>query len=42
MKDAAFVPIVHDLAPYLMTKQVKGLVHAAENWFSCVPIYLER
>jgi peptide/nickel transport system substrate-binding protein len=42
MRDAAYAPIVNDLAPYLMTKKVKGFVHAAEDWFSCVPIYIEE
>jgi peptide/nickel transport system substrate-binding protein len=41
MEDAGYCAVVHDLNPYLMNKRVQGFVHASENWFDCVPIWLE-
>jgi peptide/nickel transport system substrate-binding protein len=41
MEDAAFVPIVHDLAPIVYHKKVKGLVHTALESFDLTTVWLD-
>jgi peptide/nickel transport system substrate-binding protein len=41
MEDAAFVPIVHDLAPVVYHQKVKGLMHTALESFDLTTVWLE-
>jgi peptide/nickel transport system substrate-binding protein len=41
MEDAAFVPIVHDLAPVVYHPKVKGFVHTALESFDLTTVWLD-
>jgi peptide/nickel transport system substrate-binding protein len=41
MEDAAFVPIVHDLAPVVYHPKAKGFVHTALESFDLTTVYLD-
>lgn len=40
-KDAAFAPVVNDLAPICMSNKVKGFVHAPSEWYDFTTIWIE-
>jgi peptide/nickel transport system substrate-binding protein len=40
-QDAAFVPIVNDLAPICMSEKVKGFVHAPAEWYDFKTVWVE-
>lgn len=42
MADAAFIPVVNDRAPYVMSPDVKGFVHAPEEAFDLSLVWLNR
>ena len=41
-KDAAYVPIVNDLAPIVMNNKVKGFIHAPSEWYDFSKIWVEE
>lgn len=41
-QDAAFVPVVHDKAPYLLSPRVKGFVHAPQEWMDFRTVWLQQ
>jgi peptide/nickel transport system substrate-binding protein len=41
-EDAAFVSVVHDSAPYLLSPRVKGFVHAPQEWMDFRTVWLEE
>lgn len=40
-EDAAFVPVVHDSAPYLLGPNVHGFMHAPQEWMDFRTVWLE-
>jgi peptide/nickel transport system substrate-binding protein len=40
-QDAAFVPIINDLAPICMSEKVKGFVHAPAEWYDFKTVWVE-
>lgn len=42
MTDAAFAPIVHDTAPYVVNKRVKGFVVPSEEWYTLAPVWIDQ
>ena len=41
-KDAAYVPIANDLSPIVMSKEVKGFVHAPLEWYDFSTVWVEE
>ena len=41
-QDAAFVPVVHDSAPYLLSPRVHGFVHAPQEWMDFRTVWIEE
>jgi peptide/nickel transport system substrate-binding protein len=41
MEDAAYVPLVDDLQPILLAKNVKGFVNPPEDWFDLSTVWIE-
>ncbi|MBM3299569.1 MAG: hypothetical protein FJY85_06425 [Deltaproteobacteria bacterium] len=41
-KDAAFVPIVNDLAPVVMHRKVKGFTHAPCEWYDFTRVWVDE
>ena len=41
-EDAAYVPIVNDLAPIVMNKKVKGFIHAPAEWYDFTRVWVEE
>lgn len=42
VEDAAYVPIVNDLAPIVMHKKVKGFSHAPAEWYDFTKVWVEE
>lgn len=42
VNDAWYIPIVNDLAPLLMSPEVKGLVHTASEWYDFKLVWINR
>jgi len=40
-QDAAFVPIVNDLAPICMSEKIKGFIHAPAEWYDFKTVWVE-
>jgi peptide/nickel transport system substrate-binding protein len=40
-EDAAYVPIINDLAPIVMSKNVKGFTHAPSEWYDFTGVWVE-
>jgi peptide/nickel transport system substrate-binding protein len=40
-EDAAYVPIINDLAPIVMNKKVKGFTHAPSEWYDFARVWVE-
>ena len=41
-KDAAYIPIVNDLAPIVMNKKIKGFIHAPSEWCDFSTVWVEE
>lgn len=41
MDDAAIVPLVHDSTPYVMRPNIKGYVHAPQNWQDLRTVWID-
>jgi peptide/nickel transport system substrate-binding protein len=41
-QDAAYVPIVNDLAPIVMNPKVRGFVHAPSEWYDFTKVWIEE
>ena len=41
-RDAAYVPIVNDLAPVIMNRKVKGFIHAPSEWYDFTTVWVEE
>ena len=41
-EDAAFVAVVHDSAPYLLSPKVKGFPHAPQEWMDFRTVWIEE
>jgi peptide/nickel transport system substrate-binding protein len=40
-KDAAYIPIVNDLAPIVLSDKVRGFIHAPSEWYDFTTIWME-
>ena len=40
--DAAFVPIVNDLAHIVMNRKIKGFIHAPAEWYDFTRVWVEE
>jgi len=41
-QDAAYIPIVNDLAPIVMNPKVRGFVHAPSEWYDFNKVWIEE
>jgi peptide/nickel transport system substrate-binding protein len=42
MDDASFIPVVHDLAPVVLDKKVKGFAHTSEESYDLTRVWLDQ
>jgi peptide/nickel transport system substrate-binding protein len=40
-QDAAYIPIVNDLAPIVLNRKVRGFVHAPSEWYDFTTVWVE-
>jgi peptide/nickel transport system substrate-binding protein len=40
-QDAAYIPIVNDLAPIVLNRKIRGFVHAPSEWYDFTTVWVE-
>jgi len=41
-QDCAYIPVVNDLAPIVMSQKVSGFVHAPSEWYDFTKVWIEE